>query len=91
MDYYNHLQVMRSNRFLFSAGDEFEKERPRRVKPLLYVYADIPLHESEVQRLRGELQIAHEASRLPELPSEETQNAFNDLLVRVRLATRQGT
>jgi len=31
------------------------------------------------------LQAAHEASTLPELPSDETRAALNDLLVRVRL------
>ena len=46
--------------------------------------ADIAFHEAEYQRLRGELQAAHEASRLPELPSDETRAALNDLLVRVR-------
>ena len=115
----------------------FDKERPRRVKPLLYVYrvlltgihlmrtgevqanlvtlneefrlpyvadlvarklagpeksklddADIAFHEKEYQRLRGELQSAHEASRLPELPGEGTRAALNDLLVRVRLKNR---
>jgi predicted nucleotidyltransferase len=114
----------------------FDKERPRRVKPLLYVYrvlltgihlmrtgqieanlvtlnqefnlpyipdlvarklagpekskletADIAFHEAEYHRLRGELQAAHEASRLPELPSEETRAALNDLLLRLRLRT----
>jgi hypothetical protein len=50
--------------------------------------ADIAFHEAEYQRLRGELQAAHEASRLPELPSDETRVALNDLLVRVRLANR---
>ena len=112
----------------------FEKERPRRVKPLLYVYrvlltgihlmrtgkivanllelnddfrlpyisdlvarklagpeksklenADISFHESEYQRLRGELQIAHDSSSLPEAPTEEARKALNDLLVRIRL------
>jgi len=112
----------------------FQKESPRRVKPLLYVYrvlltgihlmrtgeveanlvklnddfrlpyiadlvsrklagpekskledADIGFHESEYQRLRGELQLAHDASQLPELPSDETQAALNDLLILVRL------
>ena len=112
----------------------FQKESPRRVKPMLYVYrvlltgihlmrtgeveanllklneqfrlpyiadlvsrkltgpekskledADIAFHESEYQRLRGELQAAHEASALPELPGDETRAALNDLLVRVRL------
>ena len=47
--------------------------------------ADITFHESEYQRLRGELQAAHDASKLPELPSEETRAALNDLLVRIRL------
>jgi uncharacterized protein len=46
---------------------------------------DIAFHESEYQRLRGELQAAHDASKLPELPSESTRAALNDLLVRVRL------
>jgi predicted nucleotidyltransferase len=112
----------------------FDKERPRRVKPLLYVYrvlltgihlmrtgevepnlvtlneefrlpyiadlvarkltgpekstlndTDVAFHESEYQRLRVELQAAHDASRLPELPGDETRAALNDLLVRVRL------
>ena len=47
--------------------------------------ADIAFHESEYQRLRTELQSAHDASELPEMPSEETRAALNDLLVRVRL------
>lgn len=47
--------------------------------------ADVAFHEAEYQRLRGELQAAHEASQLPELPSEETRAALNDLLIRVRL------
>ena len=51
--------------------------------------ADIAFHESEYQRLRGELQAAQEASKLPELPSEETRTALNDLLMRVRLANRR--
>jgi len=46
--------------------------------------ADISFHESEYQRLRAQLQAAHEASSLPEVPSEETRAALNDLLVRVR-------
>lgn len=48
--------------------------------------ADIAFHEAEYQRLRGELQAAHDNSQLPELPSEETRAALNDLLVRVRLS-----
>jgi len=50
--------------------------------------ADIAFHESEYQRLRGELQAAQDASLLPDLPSEETRAALNDLLVRVRLKKR---
>jgi predicted nucleotidyltransferase len=50
--------------------------------------ADITFHESEYQRLRGELQAAHDASPLPEAPSEETRTALNDLLVRIRLKFR---
>jgi len=50
--------------------------------------ADIAFHESEYQRLRGELQLAHDASQLPELPSDETRAALNDLLIRVRLKRR---
>ncbi|MBP9902305.1 MAG: nucleotidyltransferase domain-containing protein [Verrucomicrobia bacterium] len=111
----------------------FGKERPRRVKPLLYVYrvlltgihlmrtgvinanlvelnkearlpyiadliarkqsgenttledADVGFHHREYERLRVELQAAHDASPLPELPSDETRQKLNDLLVRVRL------
>src|SRR5437773_9999389 len=47
--------------------------------------ADVSFHESEYQRLRADLQAAHDASTLPELPSDETRAALNDLLVRVRL------
>src|SRR5450756_1512172 len=39
--------------------------------------ADIAFHESEYQRLRVELQSAHDASQLPELPSDETRTALN--------------
>jgi uncharacterized protein len=46
---------------------------------------DTAFHEAEYQRLRGELQAAHDASRLPELPGKETREMLNDLLVRVRL------
>ena len=46
--------------------------------------ADLALHESEYQRLRAELQSAHETSHLPELPSDQTRSALNDLLIRIR-------
>ncbi|PWU21635.1 MAG: nucleotidyltransferase [Verrucomicrobia bacterium] len=111
----------------------FDKERPRRVKPLLYVYrvlltgihlmrmgqieanlvtlndqfrlayvpdlvarkqsgenteledGNVGFHRAEYERLRAELQAAHEASRLPEAPGPEARTALNDLLVRLRL------
>ncbi len=47
--------------------------------------SEIAFHESEYQRLRCELQAAHDASTLPELPSDATRAALNDLLVRIRL------
>jgi predicted nucleotidyltransferase len=50
--------------------------------------ADVSFHQSEYERLRGELQAAHDATRLPEVPSEETRSALDDLLVRVRLSGR---
>ncbi|MEO7300209.1 MAG: nucleotidyltransferase domain-containing protein [Verrucomicrobiota bacterium] len=114
----------------------FDKERPRRVKPLLYVYrvlltgihlmhtgvvnanlvelndearlpriadliarkqsgenitledTDLVFHQREYERLRNELQAAHDASQLPELPSDETKKALNDLLIKIRLTRR---
>lgn len=50
--------------------------------------ADTAFHEAEYERLRGELQAAHDASTLPEAPDEATRQALNDLLVRVRLQSR---
>jgi uncharacterized protein len=47
--------------------------------------ADVSLHEAEYLRLRGELQTAHNASRLIETPTVETRNAMNALLVGLRL------
>ena len=47
--------------------------------------ADMDFHGREYERLRVELQAAHEASSLPEMPSDETRAAVNDLLVRIRL------
>lgn len=115
----------------------FDKERPRRVKPLLYVYrvlltgihlmrtgeveanlvtlneefklsyiadliarklsgpeqstlsdVDVEFHHREYERLRNELEQAHQASQLPEAPAGKA--ALNDLLVKVRLATFAG-
>ena len=110
----------------------FEKENPRRVKSLLYVYrvlltgihlmrtgeinanlaelnttfklpfiadlitrklsgenttlhdADLAFHHREYQNLRAQLQSAQHASTLPELPSDQTRAALNDLLLRIR-------
>jgi hypothetical protein len=47
--------------------------------------ADVAFHESEYQRLRGQLQSAHDASKLPESPGPNTRAALNDLLVRLRM------
>jgi hypothetical protein len=47
--------------------------------------SEVAFHESEYQRLRGELQAAHDACQLPESPDEATRAALNDLLLRVRL------
>ena len=51
---------------------------------------DVLFHESEYQRLRCKLQTAHEAGSLPELPSEETRVALDELLVHVRLCSPRG-
>lgn len=110
----------------------FEKEQPRRLKPLLYVYrvlltgihlmrtgeveanllrlndeyklpfipdlitgkvegceksllveGDLPFHRNEYERLRGELEAAAQASRLPDAATAKP--ALNELLVRLRL------
>jgi uncharacterized protein len=50
--------------------------------------ADIAFHEAQYERLRTQLQEAHNASSLPELPSDETRAALDDLLIRTRLAGR---
>jgi hypothetical protein len=47
---------------------------------------DVAFHKAECQRLCRELQSSQEASQSPELPSEETRTALNDLLIRIRLA-----
>jgi predicted nucleotidyltransferase len=47
--------------------------------------ADLTFYQREFERLRAELQAAHEASLLREAPSDETRAAINDLLVRIRL------
>ncbi len=49
--------------------------------------ADTAFHEFEYQRLCVALQAAHDVSPLPESPSDQTKEALNDLLVRVRLKT----
>ena len=59
-------------------------ERKTKGEKTVLAEADIAFHESEYQRLRGVLQTAHEASSLPEIPSEQTRAALDDLLVRVR-------
>lgn len=46
---------------------------------------DLAFHQGEYERLRIELQAAHDASKLREVPEESTRTALNDLLVRARL------
>ncbi len=48
--------------------------------------ADLAFHQSEFERLRAMLQVAHEASTLRELPEDVARAGINDLLIRVRLA-----
>ena len=48
--------------------------------------ADISFHTAQYEQLRIQLQAAHDVSTLPEIPSDDTRSALNDLLVRVRLA-----
>jgi uncharacterized protein len=48
--------------------------------------ADVMLHEREYDRLQRELEEAHHASALPDVPS--ARPALNDLLVRLRLQQR---
>lgn len=47
--------------------------------------ADVAFHETQYQKLRTDLQTAFEASSLPELPTDQTRHALNDLLLRVRI------
>ena len=46
---------------------------------------DLEFHEKEYERLRGELETAHEACTLPERPTGAA--ALHDLLVRLRLGS----
>lgn len=47
--------------------------------------ADLAMHQGEYERLRAELEAAHEASHLPETPSGEARQGLNELLVRLRV------
>ena len=53
--------------------------------------ADISFHQREFDRLQAELQAAHDASSLREMPDERTRAAMNDLLIRIRLGSTKGT
>lgn len=48
--------------------------------------ASLTFHQGEFERLRAELQSAHEASTLREAPEDTTRAAINDLLIRIRLS-----
>jgi uncharacterized protein len=65
-------------------------ERKTRGENTTLTDADIAFHETEYQRLRRELQAAHEQTQLPELPDEKTRAALNDLLVRIRVKGMKG-
>lgn len=41
--------------------------------------SELAFHENEYQRLRSKLQAAHGANQLPELSSEKTRTALNEL------------
>jgi predicted nucleotidyltransferase len=45
--------------------------------------SDLSFHQREYERLRNELEAAHQASSLPEAPT--ARDAMNDLLVRLRM------
>jgi uncharacterized protein len=48
--------------------------------------ADLSFYQSEYERLRIELQAAHDSSTLRESPDDSARVALNDLLIRVRMA-----
>lgn len=48
--------------------------------------ADLAFHETEFQRLRLELQAAHDTSRLPDVVAGTTRARLHDLLIQIRLA-----
>jgi predicted nucleotidyltransferase len=45
---------------------------------------DVAFHEREYQRLRSELESAHESSSLRELPDDEARAGLNRLLIKIR-------
>ena len=49
---------------------------------------DLAFHQGAYERLRVELQTAHDASTLRELPEASTRTALNDLLINTRLRTK---
>jgi predicted nucleotidyltransferase len=59
-------------------------ERKTKGEKTVLAEADVAFYESEYHRLRGVLQTANEACSLPEILSEKTRAALDDLLVRVR-------
>ena len=46
--------------------------------------ADLEFHRREYDRLRAELQTAHDQSRLPDLPTESSRAGLHNLLLRIR-------
>jgi len=82
------IHLMRTGKVeanLVTLNEEFQLPYVAGPEKSMLSDADTNFHESEYQRLRGELQAAHDASNLPEAPSEEGRRSLNDLLVRTRL------
>jgi predicted nucleotidyltransferase len=92
------IHLMRTGKVeanLLTLNDEFRLpyiaeliERKTKGENTSLTETDLAFHESEYHRLRSELQAAHDQSHLPELPSERTRAALNDLLIRVRLGRK---
>jgi predicted nucleotidyltransferase len=53
--------------------------------------ADLAFHQSEYDRLCAELQEAHDATPLREMPEDESRRGINDLLIRVRMKAQSGS
>ena len=66
--------------------DRREPLGQRRERAGILVTPEVDFHRKEYERLVGQLELAAAESTIPETPS--SASALNDLLVRVRLASR---